>query len=178
MKLALAAALLLLTGCASRTEETGPDRVEFSAHGLTPGARGWGSAVALTYDVALGRGGDYRLAVADDPAPAPLRGAAPWAGVRFRYSAGEADSLAAAVWALLPDAVLADSLPVQPPGVGNAVVAVVEDGRRRFLTGGAGGEVQRLLLRSPGRVDLEPGKPFEVGTRAEAWPPPVPPVGS
>ena len=172
MKLSLAAALLLLAGCASRTETVGPDRVEFSAHAATPVARGWGDEVALTYDVALDRDGSYHLALAGDPAPAPN------SGTGFRYSVGAADSLAAAVWALLPDAVLADSLPLQPPGVGSSVVAVVEDGRRRFVVGGSEREIRRLLLRSPRHVATEPGGAFEVGTRLAAWPPPVPPVGS
>ena len=172
MKPGLAVALLLLTGCASRTGTTGPDRLEFSAHGVGPGARGWGEVVALTYDIALSRDGGYRLAVADDPAPALN------SDTGFRYSVGEADSLAAAVWALLPDAALADSLPVRPPGVGNSVVAVVEGGRRRFLVGGTAQEIQRLLLQSPGRNDVGPGEPFEIETRAAAWPPPFPETGS
>lgn len=172
MKLSFAVALLLLTGCASRTETASPDRVEFSAYAATPVARGWGGEVALTYDVALDRDGSYRLAMADDPAPAPN------SGTGIRYSVGDADSLAAAVWALLPDAVLADSLPVQPPSIGNHVVAIVEDGQRRFVVGGSEREIRRLLLRSPPHVATEPSRPFEVGTRSASWPPPVPPVGS
>ena len=178
LKSVLVAALVFFAGCASPVDRSGPDRVELSAHALTANSRGWGEAVVLTYDISLGRGGDYHLAVADDLAPVPQRGAAPWAGVRFHYSEGVADSFATAVWALLPDAALADSLPVQPPGIGGAVVAVVENGRRRYLLGGTTSEVFRLLIRSPAHVDLSPGEPFEVGTRAEAWPPPLPLVGS
>lgn len=139
------------------------------AYGIGPRDRGWGDEVALTYDVAISQDGGYRLAVADDPAPAL------GSDTRFRYSVGDADSLAFAVWALLPTAALADSMPVQPPGAGSSVVAVVEDGRRRFLVGGSAREIRRLLLRSPDQNDLRPGEPFEVGTRASAWLPPAPP---